>query len=67
MCRTRIKIIDEYTTGEDAEELVNEFISNPENKVAKVNSVEFEVCYDMEDDPYMIVVITYELTYELGD
>lgn len=61
MCKTRIKVIDEYTTGEDAEELVNEFISNPENKVAKVNSVEFEVCYDMEDDPYMIVVITYEL------
>lgn len=23
MCRKRIKIIDEYTTGEDAEELVN--------------------------------------------
>lgn len=61
MCRTRIKVIDEYTTGEDAEELVNSFISNPENKVAKVNSIETEVCYDEDDDPYMIAVINYEL------
>lgn len=61
MCRTRIKIIDEYTTGEDAEELVNGFISNPENKVAKVNSIKTEICYDRDDDPYMVAVITYEL------
>lgn len=45
MCKTRIKIIDEYITGEDADKLVNSFISNPENKVAKVNSIETEVCY----------------------
>lgn len=61
MCRTRIKIIDEYTTGEDLEELVNLFISNPKNKVAKVNSIETEVCYDRDDYPYMIAVINYEL------
>lgn len=61
MCRTRIKIIDEYTTGEDAEELVNGFISNPENKVAKVNSIETEIYYDRDDDPYRVAVINYEL------
>lgn len=61
MCRTRIKIIDEYTTGEDAEELVNSFISNPENKVAKVNSIETEIYYDRDDDPYRVAVINYEL------
>ncbi|GET12343.1 hypothetical protein SN811_08430 [Ligilactobacillus agilis] len=61
MCRTRIKVIDEYTTGEDAEELVNGFISNPENKVAKVNSIETEIYYDRDDDPYMVAVINYEL------
>lgn len=61
MCKTRIKIIDEYATGEDAEELVNLFISNPENKVAKVNSIETEICYDIDDDPYIIAVINYEL------
>lgn len=61
MCRTRIKIIDEYTTGEDAEKLVNSFISNPENKVAKVDSVEFEVYYDEDDDACLLAIITYEL------
>ena len=61
MCRTRIKVIDEYTTGEDVEELVNNFISNPENKVAKVNSIETEIYYDKDDDPYMVAVINYEL------
>lgn len=61
MCRTRIKVIDEYTTGEDVEELVNGFISNPENKVAKVNSIETEIYYDEDDDPYMVAVISYEL------
>lgn len=61
MCKTRIKIIDEYTTGEDAEELVNSFISNPENKVTKVNSIETEIYYDRDDDPYRVAVINYEL------
>lgn len=61
MCRTRIKIIDEYTTGEDIEELVNMFISNPENKVAKVNSIKTEVCYNRDDDPYVLAIINYEL------
>lgn len=61
MCKTRIKIIDEYIAGEDADKLVNLFISNPENKVAKVNSIETEVCYDEDDDPYIIAIINYEL------
>lgn len=60
MCRTRIKIIDEYT-GEDLEELVNMFISNPKNKVAKVNSVKFEVYYDEDDDACLLAIINYEL------
>lgn len=60
MCRTRIKIIDEYT-DEDLEELVNMFISNPKNKVAKVNSIGTEVCYNRDDDPYVLAIINYEL------
>lgn len=61
MCRTRIKIIDEYTTGEELEVAVNMFIADPKNKVAKVNSVEFEVYYDEDDDACLLAIITYEL------
>lgn len=66
MCRTRIKIIDEYTTGEELEVAVNMFIADPVNKVAKVNSVKFEVYYDEDDDPCMFAVINYDINYELG-
>lgn len=62
MCKTRIKIIDEYVDCiEYIEDSVNQFISDPENKVAKVNSIETEIYYDDDDDPYMIAVINYEL------
>lgn len=61
MCRTRIKVIDGYTTGEDVEELVNLFISDPKNKVAKVNSIKIEIYYDEDDDPYTLAIINYEL------
>lgn len=65
MCRTRIKIIDEYADCikyiEDFEELINGFISDPKNKVAKVNSVKFGVYYDEDDDSCMFAVINYEL------
>lgn len=61
MCRTRIKIIDEYTTGEELEVAVNMFIEDPKNKVIKVNSVKFETYYDEDDDPCMFAIINYEL------
>lgn len=64
MCRTRIKMISVYADFEnieDIEELVNGFINNPENKVTKVNSVKAEICYDEDDEPFMLVVINYEL------
>lgn len=61
MCRTRIKMISVYANFEKIEELVNGFINNPENKVAKVNSIKAEVCYDRDDEPFMLVVINYEL------
>ena len=62
MCRTRIKIIDEYADCiEYVEESVNLFISDPKNKVAKVNSIETEIYYDDNDDPCLLTVINYEL------
>lgn len=61
MCRTRIKIIDEYTVGEELEVAVNMFIEDPKNKVIKVNSVKFETYYDEDDDLCMFAVINYEL------
>lgn len=61
MCRTRIKVIDEYILGVELEVAVNMFIEDPANKVAKVNSVKFEVYYDEDDDLCMFAVINYEL------
>ena len=60
MCRTRIKIIRGFIDSEGIEELentVNMFIADSVNKVAKVNSVEFEVYYDA----CLLAVINYEL------
>lgn len=62
MCKTRIKIIRGFIDSEGIEELedtVNTFIADPTNKVAKVNSVEFEVYYD--------ACLLAAITYELGD
>lgn len=59
MCRTRIKVIDEYTVGEELEDAVNMFIADPVNKVTKINSVEFEVYYD--------ACLLATINYELGD
>ncbi|GET05303.1 hypothetical protein SY212_03330 [Ligilactobacillus agilis] len=61
MCKTRIKVIDEYTIGEELEVAVNMFIEDPKNKVIKVNSVKFETYYDEDDDLCMFAVINYEL------
>ena len=61
MCKTRIKVIDEYTVGEELEVAVNMFIRDPKNKVIKVNSVKFETYYDEDDDPCLFAVINYEL------
>lgn len=61
MLRTRVKIFDEYVDFEDLEELINSFISNPENKVAKVNSIKIETYYDEDDDACLLAIINYEL------
>lgn len=63
MCRTRIKIIDvriDYGVG-DVEEVVNNFISNPENKVAKVNSVEIKNLNHIYNEGCITAIISYEL------
>lgn len=62
MCRTRIKIIDGFIEyNGEIEDEVNLFISNPENKVAKVNSIEIKNCYDEDDDACLLAIINYEL------
>lgn len=62
MLRTRIKIIDEYADCvEYIEDSVNLFISDPKNKVAKVNSIETEIYYDEDDDACLLAIINYEL------
>lgn len=62
MCNTRIKVIDEYDENiADFEELINEFISNPKNKVAKVNSVKTKIYHDDLDNTCLLAIITYEL------
>ena len=61
MCKTRIKIISMYANSDSIEESVNLFISNPKNKVAKVNSIEIKFYHDYLDSPCMFAVINYEL------
>lgn len=62
MCKTRIKIIDGNIEWYwEIEDEVNLFISNPKNKVAKVNSVEIKNCYDDDDDACLLAIINYEL------
>lgn len=43
MARTRIKLISGYEA--DIEDLVNDFIEDPKNKVKKVNAVDFYLCW----------------------
>ena len=59
MARTRIKLISDY---EDViEDLVNNFIKDPKNKVEKVNLIEFYFSEDEDGDAYTTAYISYEL------
>lgn len=62
MCKTRVKIIDvriDYGVV-DVEEVVNNFISNPENKVLEVNSVEIKNLNHRYNEGCITAIITYE-------
>ena len=67
MCKTRIKIIRGFIDSEGIEELeaaVNMFIADLKNKVAKVNSVKFEVY----NSKFTSITPTFAvINYELGD
>ncbi|KRM63347.1 hypothetical protein FC14_GL000630 [Ligilactobacillus agilis DSM 20509] len=56
MARTRIKLISGYEA--DIEDLVNDFIEDPKNKVKKVNAVDFYL-FGVYDD--ITACINYEL------
>ena len=63
MCRTRIKMIDvriDYGVL-DVEEVVNNFISNPENKVLEVNSIEIKKLNHIYSEGCITAIISYEL------
>lgn len=62
MARTRIKLISGYEA--DIEDLVNDFIEDPKNKVKKVNAVDFYI-FDVYDDDE--TCITACVNYELGE
>ena len=61
MCRTRVKIFDfELSWGRaGAEQAINQFISDPKNKVAKVNSINVSSYYS--GGLYAVATIAYEL------
>lgn len=59
MARTRIKLISGYET--DIEDLVNDFIEDPKNKVKKVNAVDFYLFDVYDDETYITACINYEL------
>lgn len=67
MCRTRVKIIDNFElpynddySVDPVDKVVNDFIADPENKVVEVNSVKVNVVGG-SDCPRIIVTINYEL------
>lgn len=69
MCRTRIKIIDNFNlpynddySVDPVDKVVNDFIADSKNKVAKVNSVKVNV---VGEDNYPRIIVT--INYELGD
>ena len=59
MCKTRIKVFHFDLSWHNAEEHINQFISNPKNKVAKVNSININPYYS--GGLYAVATITYEL------
>lgn len=55
MARTRIKLISDY---EDViEDLINDFIEDPKNKVEAVNSITFDFNEDDDGDAYTTAYI----------
>ena len=59
MARTRIKLISGYE--DNIEDLINDFIEDPKNKVAEVNSITFDFNEDEDGDAYTTAYINYEL------
>lgn len=59
MCKTRVKIFRFDLSWVSAEEVINQFISDPENKVAKVDSINVSSYYS--GGLYAVATITYEL------
>ena len=59
MCRTRIKVFHFDFSWYDIEEAINQFIGDPENKVAKVDSISISPYYSA--GLYAVATIAYEL------
>ena len=59
MARTRIKLIFGYE--DNIEDLINDFIKDPKNKVAEVNSITFDFNEDDDGETYTTAYINYEL------
>ena len=59
MARTRIKLIFGYE--DDIEDLINDFIEDPKNKVTEVDSITFDFYEDDDGDAYTTAYINYEL------
>lgn len=62
MCRTRIKVFSlPISNDAEIENKFNNFIKDPKNEVMKVNSINVNIAYDEDDDPYVLAIISYEL------
>lgn len=62
MCRTRIKVFSlPISNDAEIENKLNNFIKDPKNEVMKVNSINVNIAYDEDDDPYVLAIISYEL------
>ena len=59
MARTRIKLISGYE--DNIEDLINDFIEDPKNKVEAVNSITFDFNEDDDGETYTTAYINYEL------
>lgn len=55
MARTRIKLISGYE--DNIEDLINDFIEDPKNKVEVVNSITFDFNEDEDGDTYTTAYI----------
>lgn len=59
MARTRIKLISGYE--DNIEDLINDFIEDPKNKVEAVNSITFDFNEDDDGETYTTAYINYKL------